>query len=187
MKTTVPLTPEIVSALFCTDDEYHEFEKQSNKRVGLKVRKLHLCTISIDLRRNFNDNINFIKQNISPVYSQLFNTIPMRKFIEKRLWNKNKMFSYMNIDWNNPPFPLSEKSLPNTTYLGLTPLFLDMKWRYAYDGNLMNQQERNRFDSLMDLRSYKYKPIMPFRVHINSKKWKKGLKGLKKKGDYYEI
>lgn len=174
--------PSMISGHFCTMEQYLKWEKAVNKRQGIKLRTLFIGDYSISLNKNFNENLNFLKQNISPILNQFLSLIPFKNYLSKILFKKKKMYSYHNLDWSNPPFKLSEGY--NFGYLGFSPFFLDTKVTGSFR---LDKRDLNKIENLKNFKSYNYKPIMPFRVGLKSHKWKKTNRNLKKIRGHYEI
>jgi len=146
--------PSMIALAFNQRNIRWEFFKKEARKKGIVIREIIPIDIQIPVDEKYNEAVNFLKENISPILKNYAFNFPFRDLIFKQLRKKTKLvpFDYENFEKdfvksNKYPFG----------YLGLTPLFIDGKYIDADAFN--NELEEANYNKLFSLESKEYKPL----------------------------
>jgi len=153
-------SPSIIAVWFNNynnEKKRQKFVKDAEK-FGIRVRKVELIDIQIPVDKRYNDAVNFLKQMTTPILREYLNInklkIPFFD-IEKILSSKLKL-----IPFNYEEFFKHTKlsNLYPYGYLGLTPLFVDGKYK-DWKGFETKEEITNYFN-LISFKTENYKPLI---------------------------
>lgn len=148
--------PSIICAGFGKFDERFEKFKFEASKKGIVVREIKLFDIQIPVNEyQFNSAVNFLKENTHPILKSYLWKLPFKKLISKILKNKMKLefFDYKLFEKD-----FIESNMHPFGYFGLTPLFVDSKYKGldVFD----NWNEKWNYEDLFSLKSVDYKPLL---------------------------
>lgn len=157
MKSTIA-NPSIICAGFGRFDSvrFNKFKYDANKK-GIVIREMKIFDIQIPVDKKYNDAVNFLKQNISPILRRYLLNLPFKKIILNHLEEKTnlKEFDYKEFDKH-----FIQGNLYRYGYLGLTPLFIDTKYNKLSYNPFDTKEEEENYKNLFSLKSKGYKPLM---------------------------
>lgn len=113
--------PSIIALMFGkreTDIRYQMFLSDA-ERLGIRIRPVELVDISVPIDENFNDAVEFLKNNCDFILKQYWDALPLKKIINWKLKSAGLVpFNYKDFV---PGY--------NRRYgsRGLLPLFVDAK------------------------------------------------------------
>lgn len=152
MKSTIA-NPSIIALAFNRRDErFDKFKKDANK-LGIVIRELIPIDIQIPIDEKYNDAMNFIKQNTSPILNQFVKAdFPFKDTIFKAIEKKMRLKLLTNVE------DFKKSNYYPYGYLGLTPVFADLKY---LDGDYFEtQEEKDNYSKLFSMKSDGYKPLI---------------------------
>lgn len=159
MRTDIVANPSILMAGFGRfDKRFDKFKLDANKK-GIVFREIKFFDVQIPVNNKYNDAVNFLKQNITPILRNYAENIPFKDIIFKALRKKAHLefFNYEDFDKH---FIVGNKYTYG--YLGLTPLFVDTKYKDLFKDVevLTTDEEKDNYKKLFSLKSEGFKPLM---------------------------
>jgi len=155
MKDTIANPSIIMLGFGKFNKRFEKFKEDANKK-GIVVRELKFFDFQIPINEDYDEAVNFLKQNINPILKQfIIKDFPFKKMILKEVEKKMKLkeFDYKEFDKH-----FKSSNYYPYGYLGLTPLCVDLKYN---DGKFFdNKQEKENYKNLFSLKSKGYKPLM---------------------------
>lgn len=150
--------PSIIFAKFNKPHDKREIKfYKDGEKLGLRFRKVEFIDVQVPIDDRYNDAVNFLKQNTTPILRQFLELEKLNiPFINLPKMMKEKLnlepFNYKEFDKNFKPsnyYPYG--------YLGLTPFLVDTKYEKVKD--IFDEKEKINYWSLKSLSSDNYKPL----------------------------
>lgn len=142
------IAPSVICGLFCTPKAFSHFKNEIDGKFGMRIREFKLIDISVDLNQ-YNDAVNLLKSETNPILWGLLKTNFMfRDTIFNQL---NKKLHLKEFDYPKELWEPNQRS--NLKYAGLTPLFIDMKYKDSYD-----DEDKKKLDMLTRFETKNYEP-----------------------------
>ena len=139
--------PSIICALFCTEKAYKNMQKDFKKN-KVKYRELKLIDVGFPLdNENYNKQANYFKTFTFPILKNFFFKIPLLDLMLKKIGLKK--FDYETYYKKNELKEYKHR----LAYLGLTPLFIDDKYKKQY-----TKEELKNLKKLYSFETDNYKP-----------------------------
>ncbi len=139
--------PSVVCALFTTPKALKLFEEKfATNPYGMNARFLVFVDIGIPLGEQYDDAVNFLKHFSNPMLKRFYEIdFPFKSTIMKQCEKRGLTpFDYSNMWEHDIRNPL--------IFTGLTPLFVDTKYKDAY-----NELEKSNLKRLVSWKTEDYK------------------------------
>ncbi len=143
------LQPSVITACFTTPKAWRNL-KQEFKQQNITFRELKLIDINIPLEtKEYERTVNYLRRVTKPILKRFIDYIPFKNIIFKQLINHNiEPFDYDKYMINAKP----DYKTP-LAYAGLTPLFIDTKYKTSY-----SKEEQTNLEMLKSFTTRTFKP-----------------------------